>query len=145
MLSKTATGQRGFTLLEVVLVIVIIGIIAGLAIPRLSRGVEGANEGAVTGDVAVLNHAVELFITEHEGLFPAVATIEAQLTQYSNMNGETQETMDSAHIYGPYMREIPPMPIGTREGKSGIAASDGPTVGWIYNQATGEITANMPE
>ena len=49
------------------LVIVILGIIAAIAIPRLSRGSDGAAEGALKRDLQVLRGALELYRAEHDG------------------------------------------------------------------------------
>jgi len=43
---------------------------------------------------------------------------------------------------GPYMRAIPPLPVGTRKGNTKIALIDAPGVGWIYTPASGKIRAN---
>src|SRR5689334_14471462 len=72
----------GFSLIELVIVVVIIGIIAAIAIPRLSRGSAGAADSALSGNLAVLRNAVDLYATEHGGTYPAVATFDSQLTQF---------------------------------------------------------------
>ena len=53
-MSRTKKHSRGgFSLLELVIVVVIIGIVAAIAIPRMSRGTAGASDSAVSGDLAV--------------------------------------------------------------------------------------------
>ncbi len=136
---------RGFSLLELVIVVVILGIIAAIAIPRMSRGSKGAADSALNGDLAAMRNAVELFIAEHDGVVPAAADIEKALTQYSDRAGTSfQATKDTTHIYGPYLRKIPPIPVGTRKGGTTIAVADAAGVGWIYTAADGAIDANVP-
>ena len=104
--------RRGFSLIELVIVVVIIGIIAAIAIPRMSRGSQGAGENALSGDMAVWRNALDLYQTEHNGVYPTdYTTIVNQLTQYTDGNGATSATKDTTHIYGPYMRAIPPLPV----------------------------------
>ena len=134
--------SRGFSLLELVIVVVIVGIIAAIAIPRMSRGSVGAADAALAGDVAVLRNAIDLFAAEHNGANPTVANIANQLTQYTNADGEVSPTRTSTHFYGPYMRRIPPLPVGDKKGESGIAAVTGDTVGGIYDATVGAIHAN---
>ena len=137
--------SKGFSLLELVIVVVIIGIIGAIAIPRMSRGSAGAADEALTGNLAIMRSAIDLFAAEHDGAFPLVADAEAQLTQYTDAARDSQATRDATHIYGPYMRKVPPLPVGANKGNTGIAAVDGVGVGWIYNEATGDITANCTD
>jgi prepilin-type N-terminal cleavage/methylation domain-containing protein len=143
--------QRGFSLLELVIVVVIIGIIAAIAIPRMSRGTAGAADSAVAGDLAVLRNAVDLFAAEHNGKFPTLANIEAQLTQYTDGSHLTAPvaTKDATHIYGPYLRKVPPLPVGTNKGKTTFTdtapAATTADAGWYYNENTGEIRANCAD
>ena len=136
--------RRAFSLLELVIVVVILGIIGAIAIPRMSRGSEGAADSALVANLAVLRNAVELYQAEHEGLLPTAADIEAQLTTYTSITGADSATKDSTYIFGPYIRTVPPLPVGTNKGNNGIAAADGAGVGWIYNQTTGAVTVNLP-
>lgn len=135
-------SHNGFSLLEVVIVVAIIAILAAIGIPRMSRGSAGANDAAVKGNLAVLRNAIDLFSAEHGGAFPAAATVNEQLTQYTDVSGAVSATKTTTHIYGPYIRSIPPLPVGTRKGSTTIATADAAGVGWIYTEGTGEINAN---
>jgi len=137
--------QRAFSLIELVIVVVIIGIIAAIAIPRLSRGSEGAADAALIGDLAVMRSAIDLFTTEHPGFPPVIADFENQMVQYSDAVGNTNAVKGGAFIYGPYLRAIPPLPVGAMKGKKGIKVppADGlGTEGWIYDGTTQNIFSN---
>ena len=111
MVPSKAKRGRGFSLLELVIVVVIIAIIAAIAVPRLSRGTAGAADSALKGDLAVLRNALDLYNAEHNGSYPAVATFVEQLTTYTDAAGAAQATRDTTHIYGPYIRNIPALPL----------------------------------
>jgi len=151
MLRTKTRRKRGFSLLELVIVVVIIGIIAAIAIPRMSRGTAGASDSAVAGDLAVLRNAIDLFAAEHGGKFPTLAKIENQLTQYTDgtITADPVTTKDTTHIYGPYLRQVPPLPVGANKGKTtftGTAPGDSAEdAGWYYNETSGEIRANCPD
>lgn len=137
-------ARRAFSLIELVIVVVIIGIIAAIAVPRMSRGAAGATDASLTGSLAVLRNAIDLYAQEHGGGFPPAATFEDHMLKYTNSsNSCTPVTSASGDfVYGPYLRALPALPVGAKKGKSGVAAADGASVGWIYNQTTGVITAN---
>ena len=142
--------SQGFSLIELVIVVVIIGIIAAIAIPRLSRGSAGAADSALLGNLAVLRNAIDLYATEHGGTYPALATFDTQLTQFTDSAGGTAATKDSTHIYGPYVRKVPPLPVGTNKNSvtvvDGSSGSPGAAAGaWFYNAGTGSIQANCAD
>lgn len=135
--------RRAFSLIELVIVVVIIGIIAAIAIPRMSRGASGAAQSSLEANIKVLQSAIDLYETEH-GAFPAGGTIAAQLLGYTDAAGNVSPTGQKVNefVYGPYLRAIPANPTGVNKGLNGIGTADGPTIGWIYDPATGTITAN---
>jgi prepilin-type N-terminal cleavage/methylation domain-containing protein len=133
---------EGFSLLELVIVIVIMGIIAAVAIPRMSRGSSGASDGALIGNLAVLRNAIEMCAGEHTGTYPSEAAIEDQLTQYTDIYGATSATKTATHAFGPYLRKSPELPVGDRKGNARIAKNNGPDVGWKYNKKNRKIEAN---
>ncbi len=141
-------ARKGFSLVELVIVIVIISVIAAIAIPRLTRGANNAGSAALRGDLAVLRNAIELYRAEHEGKFPTETNFVDQLTQYSNAAGTsfaTTANVGTGIVYGPYLKAVPVVPVGTNKGDSGVAAADGAGVGWIYDESNGNITVNLPD
>jgi general secretion pathway protein G len=139
---KKRRQRSGFSLLELVIVIVIMGIVAAVAIPRMSRGSAGAADGALSGNLAVLRNAIDMYAGEHTGVYPTAADVADQLTMYTDTAGATHATKDATHIYGPYMRKIPTLPVGAEKGSDGLAAAAAAGVGWIYNATSGAIQCN---
>jgi prepilin-type N-terminal cleavage/methylation domain-containing protein len=144
-MSVRNNSHRGFSLIELVIVVVIIAIIAAIAIPRMSRGAQGATDSALQADLRTLRNAVDLYAQEHGGSYPTVANINATpgaLTAYSDDQGGLSATKTGNYIYGPYLRAIPGIPLGTEKGAGTFGASAAASVGWVYDATTGAVTAN---
>ena len=139
---RVARESHGFSLIELVIVVVIIGIIGAIAIPRLSRGADGANSAKLKQDLAVLNKALDLYAAEHGGTYPTAVKIEQQLTQYTDIDGRVSATPTATHLYGPYLRSIPPASGGKYPGATDIAVVDQQGVGWIYRPGQARIFLN---
>jgi prepilin-type N-terminal cleavage/methylation domain-containing protein len=143
MSNSHSLRRGGFSLLELVIVVVILGILGAIAIPRLSRGSAGAADSALVSNLAVLRNAIDLFSAEHNGDYPTLAKFTSQMLTYSDANGDTADTKDTTHIYGPYLRSIPALPVGTKKGATGVAATTGDGIGWQYDETTGAIKAAL--
>jgi len=146
MHAKVVRARNGFSLLELVVVIVIIGLIAAIAIPRFSRGAAGAAEKSLAADLSVLRNAIDLFAAEHGGKYPTLSKIADQLTKYSDSSHTSNpvDARDGTHPYGPYVRAIPPLPVGDNAGCTGFHDGEFGTAGfgWWYDQDTGVVQAN---
>jgi len=136
------TRRKAFSLVELVIVVVILGIIGAIAIPRMSQGAAGASDSGVVSDLAVLRNAIELYAAEHNGAYPTVAKFEEQLTTYTSLTGADSASKDATHKFGPYLTAIPALKVGDEAGSNTVAAADATGVGWIYNETLGTIQAN---
>jgi general secretion pathway protein G len=56
-----AAGQRGFTLIELMVVIVILGILAGMIVPRIMDRPEQARRTKAGADIGALEQALKLY------------------------------------------------------------------------------------
>ncbi|MBK7546276.1 MAG: prepilin-type N-terminal cleavage/methylation domain-containing protein [Elusimicrobia bacterium] len=63
----------GFTLIELMLVVAIIGLLASIAIPKFGKLIIRSKEAAVKGKLGSLRSAISIYYAENEGEFPTNA------------------------------------------------------------------------
>ncbi len=136
--------------MELVIVVVIIGIVAAITIPRMSRGASEAGAAALISDLSVMRSALLHYAAEHNGNYPTDnTTFSSQFTQYTDELGGVNATKSATHLYGPYLSKIPPLPVGKNKGKSAVVAGKNPgnkkSGGWWYDKKTGELRANCKD
>jgi prepilin-type N-terminal cleavage/methylation domain-containing protein len=139
-------ARRGFSLLELTIVVLIIATITVIALPRITESGGNADVAALHADFRALNEALELYRVEHGGAYPAAISITDALTMYSNAGGTSFANVpDEANgiVFGPYIHRIPPVPLGPNEGRTVIAVTAAPHVGWIYRPQKGLILPNL--
>ncbi|MBV9080563.1 MAG: prepilin-type N-terminal cleavage/methylation domain-containing protein [Elusimicrobia bacterium] len=63
-------SSRGYTLIELIIVITIIGIIASIMVPQMSQLVKKANQGKARSNLGTLRSIITIYYSDNEGVFP---------------------------------------------------------------------------
>jgi len=66
-------NRKGFTLVEIMIVVAIIALLAAIAIPNLLSAKRTANTAAAKANIRALSTAAEVYATGHNGAYPADA------------------------------------------------------------------------
>ena len=130
--------RKGFTLVEILIVVVILGILALITTMELVDAASTARETSLAKDLQMVRRQIGVFKNHHTGILPGQGSqdIVAQLT------GKTDEaslvTEDGTH--GPYMPTFPTNPFTTTATvESGTGSPGGGDYGWYYNTETGNF------
>ena len=67
---RLASGRRGFTIIEMLMVIAALAIMAGIVIPQVSGAVEDAKHGTMLANLHEVTNAIERYRMDHAGLTP---------------------------------------------------------------------------
>ena len=125
--------RLAFTLVELLIVVIILGILAAVVVPQFSDASGDAQLSSLTTNLQTIRGQIELYKLQHSGTYPTLTSFVAQMTAGTDINGA------AGSDFGPYLQAIPKNPYNNLNDLS--ATLDG-TTGWMYNQTTGEFRAN---
>ena len=130
--------RRGFTLIEVLVVVVILGILAAIVVPQFLTAADSSRLSALKTDLHRMRTQIEIYFEQHE-FYPTLVDFEASLTEASDVLGNTAPDGTPGFPFGPYIHAIPVNPYTGNDtiGDGAVASSD-----WYYDETTGEFLAN---
>ena len=130
MKSSGCKLRRAFSLVELVVVVLIVGILAAVAAPKMFDTSTKARESATKASLSVVRNAIELYYSEHNVYPTAVQLVEVTKVSPDGMKN---------FIKGPF----PVSSYGKKDASvlAGTAADSG-TTGWVYDAATGSFWVN---
>lgn len=155
-------NEKGFTLVEILIVVIILAVLAGIIIPQFASSTDEARTSTLQADLATLRGSVELYYHQHNSTYPGDVTsnysghttnaqfLEDQLTLYTDISGEAVSVKDATHKYGPYIKkgfpvnpfdDLSTVVVDNVEVDLAAAAPDG-SGGWMFFAKIGKLFAN---
>ena len=123
--------RKGFTLVELVVVIMILGILAGVAAPKLLNTSGTATDNGLRQTLSIVRDAIELYAAQNGGALPPCTA-----------TGADFRTALDNYIRG----QFPESPVGTQDfdvtPTSGATTTADDTTGWMFNTTNGDFICN---
>lgn len=157
---KTASSAAGgFTIIEMLIVVVILGILATIIIPQFSNASINAKENTLKDELRYLRTQIVVYKAQHHDVPPGypngdntvaatAADFVAQMTRPTDEFGVVNASSSPVYKFGPYLSAMPTNPLTRLDGilivgdTEAIPAATNVDYGWYYKPLTGEIVAN---
>ena len=130
---------KAFTLVEILIVVIILGILAAIVVPQFSSAGDDAKLAALQSNLQTIRGQIQLYKIQH-GSLPALNTFADQMTKVSKMDGTTAALGTAGYPYGPYLQVIPNNPFTSTNDVSTSATAS--TLAWYYDATLGTFRAN---
>ena len=151
--------ERAFTLVEILVVVVLLGILAVVVLPLVAGSSISAKESALAIDLQMIRRFVLVYKTQHLEVGPGYPDGDttqpptedvfiAQTTMSSNASGQTAAVGTAGYERGPYLMKIPVNPMNNLSTVEMLGdAEDFPanadnSHGWIYKASTSEVRSD---
>lgn len=133
-------NRRGFTLVEILIVVVILGILAAIVLPKFANASSDAKRNSLSSSLQALRGQIELYMLQHGDTAPVLAA-----TDWTPL---TTQTTYAGQQTGPYLTVAPVNQLNgfsnilvvTTDQSGGDAVSAAST-GFVYNSTNGKMWA----
>lgn len=137
MIAKLRRSRKGFTLVELLVVVVVLAVLGAIVVPKFIGAGKSSKESALKSDLQILRNAIQAFYSD-TGYYPAALNDLAANTAPTNGLDSTGASKSILAIdwKGPYVLSIPNDPVSS----SAFTYSTTAPVGRVNSSASGNAT-----
>jgi len=148
------TRKSGFTLVEILIVVIILGILAAIVIPQFTNASQDARKNSLTSQLQTVRSQLELAKLQHRDTPSPALLTGAAGAQWVELTGKTDDSYVAGGNFGPYLNGAPVNPLNGKSDvkvlTSGTEPAFGDTVaatdcGWVYFTPTNKIFATTKQ
>jgi len=146
--------NSGFTLVEILIVVVILGILAAIVIPQFTEASSEAKMSSLCTDLQSVRSQIELYKIQHNDALPGQSNVAIggthtgtsgflnALISYTDINGVDTDQTDP-NGYGPYLQKVPTNQFNDKNTiEPGTGTPGGNDYGWYFRTDTGAFYAD---
>ena len=146
-------NNKGFTLVEILIVVIILGILAAIVIPQFTNASTDARKNSLSSQLQTMRSQFELYKLQHNDKLPVAFQTTGTKTDpgcWVGMVGQTDVAgATTGTDFGPYLQQSPINPlnqgadivVGTADLTYGTSSGAAKPVGYLMNNVTGKIWA----
>src|SRR5215471_11077401 len=97
--------KSGFTLVEILIVVIILGILAAIVIPQFTNASQDARKNSVSSLLQTIRSQVELYKLQHGDALPPLTT------DWTSLTNTSVYPASSTNTFGPYLQQTPKNPL----------------------------------
>jgi general secretion pathway protein G len=147
--------SKAFTLVEILIVVVILGILAAIVIPQFTNASQDAQIGNVQTQLQTVRGQIELYRVRNNGTSPDLVAAPTNTSLGNGFAGLLEPPLIGGVVQQPYMRTAPINPRNKASSVQAAVSSSGSSLaqqgaamdpatitdGWLYDAASGEFAA----
>ena len=136
-ISRSRSIRKGFTLIEILIVVIILGILAAIVVPQFANASTEARTTNLRTTLANVRNSIEVFKAQHNNQAPGITGMWTIMTGLSDTTEVSVAAPAGTH-WGPYLQAPPLNPFNGRTEVT-TAAVDA-NAGWYYEPTAGGYT-----
>jgi prepilin-type N-terminal cleavage/methylation domain-containing protein len=131
--------HKGFTLVELVVVVMILGILAAVAAPKLLGTSSAAADNGLKQTLAVVRDAIERYAAENAGKLPG------DLNTADDLKNDLKNLLRGSFPISPVGTQNDQIKITTAAATDIAATTPTGSESWHYNSGSGQFVCNCPD